>query len=99
MDLLFKRYASPFSFIDGMIQCGRFCEFVVEFSNTIVKEKEEKRNWEFFLHKVWEGSYQDFLEDVENNKRNLTMTNRTFETTIQHSMDILNNFIPDEGGE
>ena len=99
MDLLFKRYASPFSFMDGMIQSGRFCEFVVDFANTITKETEEKQNWEFFLHKVWDGSYQDFIADVENNKKNLTMTKRTIETTVQHSMNILNNFNPEEGGE
>lgn len=100
MDLLYQRYASPFSFINGMIQSRRFTEFVVEFANTITKEKEEKTNWDFFLHKVWEGTYSDFISDVENNKKNLTMTKRTIETTVQHSMNILNNFSPDErGGE
>ena len=99
MDLLYQRYASPFSFIEGMIQSRRFTEFVVEFANTISKEKEEKRNWEFFLHKVWDGTYQDFVADVENNKKNLTMTKRTTETIVHHSMNILNNFSPDERGE
>lgn len=96
MDLLHQRYASPFSFIDGMIQSGRFEEFVVELIKTVNKEKEDEFNWEFYLHKVWEGNYQEFLEDVENNKKNLTMTKRTIETTVQHSMNILNNFIPEE---
>ena len=96
MDLLFKRYASPFSFINGMIQWGRFEEFVVDFAKTISKEKEDDFNWNFYLHKVWEGTYQEFLADVENNKKNLTMTKRTTETIVQHSMNILNNFNPDE---
>ena len=77
-----------------MIQSRRFEEFVVSFANTITREKEEKQNWDFFLHKVWEGTYQDFIADVENNKKNLTMTKRTIETTVQHSMNILNNFNP-----
>lgn len=96
MDLLHQRYASPFSFMDGMIQTGRFYEFVVEFGNTVAKEKEEKRNWEFFLHKVWEGTYQDFCDDIENNRKNQNMSKRTIETTVQHSMNILNNFNPNE---
>ena len=96
MDLLFKRYASPFSFINETIKSGRFQEFVVEFANTITKEKEEKQNWEFFLHKVWEGTYQDFTSDMENNKKNQTMTKRTIETTVNHSLNILNNFKPNE---
>ena len=96
MDMLYQRYSCPFSFVEEMIKSGRFQEFVVEFANTITKEKEEKQNWEFFLHKVWEGSYQDFISDVENNKKNLTMTKRTIETTINHSLNILNNFKPNE---
>lgn len=82
-----------------MIQSGRFEEFVFEFANTITKEKEEKRNWDFFLHKIWDGSYSDFVADVENNKKNLTMTQRTIETTIQSSINILNKFSPDERGD
>ena len=96
MDLLYKRYASPFSFIDGMIHSGRFEEFVDEFMRAVFEEKEERMNWEFYLHKVWDGTYQDFLSDVENNKKNLSMTKRTIETTVNHSLDILNNFNPNE---
>ena len=96
MDMLYQRYSCPFSFVEEMIKSGRFQEFVVEFANTITKEKEEKQNWEFFLHKVWDGTYQDFISDVENNKKNLTMTKRTIETTINHSLNILNNFKPNE---
>ena len=40
MDLLFQRYASPFLFVDGMIQTGRFAEFVIEFIKTTNQEKE-----------------------------------------------------------
>ena len=96
MDLLYQRYASPFSFIDGMLASGRFEEFVDEFMKTIAKEKEDRMNWEFFLHKVWYGSYQDFIFDVENNKKNLTMTKSTIETTVKHSLNILNNFNPND---
>ena len=99
MDLLFKRYASPFSFVDGMIQTCRFSEFVDSFVETVGKEKEEEINWEFFLHKVWEGSFQNFKEELENNKQNQSMSKGTIETTVQHSMNILNNFSPNEGGE
>lgn len=95
MDLLFKRYASPFLFIDGMIQTCRFEEFVNKFANTSVQEKEEEQNWQFFLHKVWQGTYQDFADEIENNKKNMSMSKRTLETTVNHSLDILNNFVPE----
>jgi hypothetical protein len=48
-------------------------------------------------------SYAEYEEEIENNKNNRKMTERTIETTIQHSMNILNNFNPEEnekqGGE
>lgn len=95
MDLLFKRYASPFLFLNGMIQSARFYEFVVEFERTFMEEEEEHRSWEFFLHRVMEGSYNDFLEGVKVNKQNMTMTKEKEKEIIQHSEDILNNFIPE----
>lgn len=99
MDRLFNRYADPFLFINGMIRSGRFDEFVVEFANTYHKEKEDQVNWEFYLHKVLDGTYNDFLEEIENNKKNQNLSERTIETTVNHSMKILNGFNPNEGGE
>ena len=99
MDLLYKRYASPNSFMDGMIQTGRFCEFVNNFVKTVNEEKEEQLDWEFWLHKVWEGTFQEFKDDIATNKRNQTMSKQTIEATIKDSLSILKNFKPDEGGE
>lgn len=99
MDRLFNRYADPFLFINGMIRSGRFDEFVSEFMDTLLKEKEDQVNWDFFLHKVFDGTYSDFIAEMENNKKNQNLSERTIETTINHSMKILNGFNPDEGGE
>lgn len=99
MDLLFKRYANPFPFMDGMIRTGRFREFVVDFLKTVGKEREDQLDWEFFLHKVWEGSFKDFKEDIETNKRNSAMSEQTMETTIKESMKILKKFNPAKGGD
>ena len=86
--------------MDGMIRTGRFCEFVDSFVEIVNKDKEEKTNWEFFLHKVFDLSYKDFKEQIENNRQNLRMSKQTMETTILHSQDILRNFNPEkEGGE
>ena len=99
MDLLFKRYASPFSFIDGYMQSGRFDEFVVELVNTVNEEKEESTRWEFYLHKVnSEVTYQDFVEELENDKQNQNMTDEEKAETVKMAMNILNNFSPERGG-
>ena len=99
MDLLFKRYASPFLFLDGMIQTGRFSEFVSEFVKIHNTESEEQHNWEFFLHKVQEGSYKDFVDEMENDKKVQNLSKKNIESTVQESMNILGNFNPNEGGE
>ena len=99
MDQLFKRYADPFPFMDGMIQTGRFSEFVRQFLERINSEREEQTAWEFWLHKVWEGSFTDFKTEMENDKKNRQMSEKTMETTIKDSMNILKNFNPTKGGE
>lgn len=98
MDLLSKRYASPCFVLNGMIHTDRLPEFVDEILQITGSEREDKANWDFFLHKVFEGSFNDFLEEQKVNKENQRLSARTIETTIQHSHDILNNFDP-EGGE
>ena len=96
MDLLFKRYASPFSFIDGMIQTGRFCEFVRSFWNNAQKEQNEEKSWEFYLHRVFEGSFNDFMEGQKTEAEHKYLPERTIETTINHTNKILKNFNPEK---
>lgn len=99
MDLLYQRYASPFSFMDGMIETSRFSEFVDEFIKTNNQEKEEKFDWEYFLHKVYDMTYKEFKEHIKINSETQNMTVKNIETTINDSLNILGNFNPIEGGE
>lgn len=98
MDLLFQRYASPFLFLNGMLQTGRFCEFVESFTSTVVEEKNEKTQWEYFLHKVWDGSFSEFKEGIKVDQNNKAMSANEIETTVQNSLSILKNFNPDQKG-
>ena len=99
MDLLCQRYASPFSFMDGMIKTGRFHDFVIFFWNNAQKEKDEEASWQFFLHRVFDRSYSSFKEELKTNGENQNMSEQAIETTINHSLNILNNFNPETGGE
>ena len=96
MDALFKRYAHPFSFIDGYIMTGRFCDFIDNFVETINEEKKDKAEWEIFLHKVWDKSYSEFKEQLTVNEENKKMTPATIETTVAHSVKILKSFNPEK---
>lgn len=87
MDLLFKRYASPFIFMDTLIQSRRFSDFVDE----IVERVEDEREWEFFLHKVFDKSFNDFKESVKPREP------VDVGTTVQNSFEMLNGFKPESG--
>lgn len=106
MDRLYRRYADPFSFMNGMMKTGRFSEFVDEFIQTTNKEvefdnkeKEMRVHWELFLHRVFDRSFKDYMDGVETINENKNVSERTMETVVKHSMDILNNFTPEKGGE
>ena len=99
MDLLSKRYANPCFFLDGMIQTGRFSEFVDSFITAYHKEEENRVNWEFYLHKVLEGSFSDFVAEMKTDQQNQEMSARTVETTVNESLSILKKFTPRKDGE
>ena len=98
MDRLFARYADPFSFINGMILSGRFHEFVISFWNTTQKEVNEEKSWEFYLHRVFEGSFEDFMNAQKADAAHRNMPERTIETTINHTNNILRKFKPSQNG-
>lgn len=88
MDRLFKRYADPFLFIDSLIISERFTEFVLE----LLGIENEEMMWEFYLHKVYDKSFDEFKESMK------PVLKEQLETTVKNSKSILNSFVPD-GGE
>lgn len=95
MDLLSKRYASPSFLLDGYISTGRFVFFLTGF----IEQWHEDEQWEFFLHKVYDKSYDDFRAEVQQTQKLRSMTAIDIETTVQNSMSILGNFTPTTEGD
>ena len=87
MDLLFKRYASPFLLIEQMIAINSFSGFVTKLINL----NDEDILWEFFLHKyMGEQSYSEWKESLESKE----VSAEEAEKIISNSFDILNSFEP-----
>lgn len=87
MDLLFKRYASPFLLIEQMIAINSFSNFVTKLINL----NDEDILWEFFLHKyMGEQSYSEWKESLESKE----VSAEEAEKIISNSFDILNSFEP-----
>ena len=98
MDLLAKRYASPFTLLDEMICRGRFYEFVLEINQIIVEEKDEQQLWEIWLHKVFDKSYDEWVQKIRSLAEAQHTDKSQLETTVKNSMELLNGFNPNEGG-
>ena len=92
MDLLFKRYASPFILIDNLILIGSSSSFIDDLIDFINKEKKEQINWEFFLHKVFDKSWKKFCEEVS---QPIDDKEIDLGATVKKSKDMLNNFTPE----
>lgn len=92
MDLLLKRYASPFLMYEAF-DAGELEEFVDGFMNILNEEKTENTLWEFYLHKIYEISYEEFLNNNKKVKQDEKPVD--FETAIIESMNIIEGFIPD----
>ena len=88
MDLLFKRYASPFVLLDGLIQTNSLNSFIDDFID-FVKEDNE---WEFFLHKIYDKSWSEFRSSIKQSDNQEPID---LGATLVKSKNILNNFTPE----
>ena len=88
MDLLFKRYASPFVLLDSLILTNSLNSFIDDFID-FVKEDNE---WEFFLHKIYDKSWSEFRSSI---KQSHNQEPIDLGATLVKSKNILNNFTPE----
>ena len=88
MDLLFKRYASPFVLLDSLILTNSLNSFIDDFID-FVKEDNE---WEFFLHKIYDRSWSEFRSSIKQSDNQEPID---LGATLVKSKNILNNFTPE----
>ena len=91
MDLLFVRYASPFILLDSFITTNSLNDFVNDFFNFVIEERNEKSQWEFFLHKVYDKSWNEFVNDIKTSEN---QTPIDLGATLVKSKNMLSNFTP-----
>ena len=94
--MLFHRYASPMVILDKMILTRRFTEFVREFVLIKNEELEDQTRWEYWLHRVPDLSFSDFLERANGNKTESGMSNEKAAETVMESWGIIQGFDPSE---
>ena len=82
--------------LQQMIRTGRFSEFVEEILVIHNEETEEKVLWEFWCHKVFDMTYQEFLNKTKGttSKESEKPSQEVLEATVMESKEILNSFCP-----
>lgn len=51
--------------MDEYIELGLLHSFVIELFTMVSEEDRDKQRWEFFLHKVVDKTYKEFIEELE----------------------------------
>ena len=97
MDLLFKRYASPYTIIEETMKCGRFSEFTIEFLKMHNEEIENETMWDWYLHHTFlDKTFEDFKKMLGvSNKQTEPQARIDFGATFNDSITMLEGFVPD----
>ena len=90
MDLLFKRYASPFLLMDEMIAVGNLQDFITY----LLKDEQEALQWDVWLHKVHDMDFNTYKAKCAEANRSYAMTTKQVDRTIEKSKGILKKFQP-----
>ena len=92
MDLLFSRYASPFVLLDTFLLTNSLSDFIDDMFKLINEERKEKTQWEFFLHKVYDKTWKEFIDEINisNEEKEIDLG-----ATLKKSKNMLKNFTPE----
>ena len=81
--------------LDGMIRTRRLTEFVQETMKIRNEELIDKTRWEYWLHKVFDMSFDDYMSRLGGNKETEeVLPAEALEATVKDSIGILKGFCP-----
>jgi hypothetical protein len=93
-DLIFKRYSSPFLFLDNLIIQGRFSDGI----DTIYKQVDEEKMWQLYLSiPMKKQSYVEWKNEIisRNEEKPSFEVAEDIENIKNKSRNILKNFKPE----
>ena len=89
MDLIFKRYSSPFIFLENLIENNKFYDGV----HTIWNKANDDKLWELYLHSMSEKSFTDWKNELT--YKDETPKEENLEVAKIKARNILNHFKPE----
>ena len=96
MDLLAQRYASPFIILDEFIRLKQLHEFLVQILTRIADEKVHDARWNFWLHKVYNMTFEEYVRKCEEPEQGEEINFAEFGGIISESQKMLAGYVPEE---
>ena len=96
MDLLSQRYADPYLILDDFIRLHQLHEFLETIMQSIAEEKVQDIRWEYYLHKVWDISFEEYIATCESKpvkKQDAVLEKEQIVQIVEDSSNILDTFI------
>lgn len=96
MDLVFKRYSSPF-FLDYVMENNELDQFV----DMLITKVDEEKLWEVYLASIYvnQKSFDDWKKEIRKESIDVPrMSKREIDATIKKSQEILSGFKPPQKG-
>lgn len=89
---MFKRYSNPFSLFDELIESNQFNDFIMTLNTKYIEDLE----YELWLHKVYDKSFEEFKKDISISRDAQAgyMNEEDVKATVKKSNEILSNFTP-----
>jgi len=89
---VFKRYSNPFSLFDELIESNQFNDFIMTLNTKYIEDLE----YELWLHKVYDKSFEEFKKDISISRDAQAgyMNEEDVKATVKKSNEILSNFTP-----
>lgn len=89
---MFKRYSNPFSLFDELIESNQFNDFIMTLNTKYIEDLE----YELWLHKVYDKSFEEFKKDISISRDAQAgyMNEEDIKATVKKSNEILSNFTP-----
>lgn len=82
--------------LQQMLQAVRLAEFIDELGQIMWQEKANEQRWDFWLHRVYDRSFEDYVNECEAAMQQAEASeNVNIETTVKNSFEMMENFHPE----
>lgn len=75
--------------LQQMVETGQLVEFIDELVQIRTEERQEKTMWEYYLHRVYDMSFDEFVQQTKEPETPETMGKDRMVEIVKDSLDIL----------